>query len=115
MAGSVFKRCGCTDVAGKPMGADCPQLKRSDHGSWYYKAELPPGPGRSRRRVRKGGFATKRDAHQALTDLLDRVNQRTHLSTSTETMATYLTRWLAGKSGLRPSTRGSYEAHVRLT
>jgi hypothetical protein len=113
MAGSVFKRCGCPDAAGKPMGSDCPKLKKFDHSSWY-KAELPPGPGGSRRRVRKGGFATKRDAHQALTDLLDRVNKRTHLSTSTETMATYLTRWLAGKGGLRPSTRRSYEAHVRL-
>ena len=29
-------------------------------------------------------------------------------------MAAYLQRWLAGKSGLRPTTRRSYEAHVRL-
>jgi hypothetical protein len=51
---------------------------------------------------------------QPIRDGLDRVNKRTHLSTNTETTATYLTRWLAGKSGLRPSTRRSYEAHVRL-
>jgi integrase len=114
MAGSVFKRCGCRDAAGKPMGSDCPRLKKFDHGSWYYKAELPPETGGSRKRVRKGGFATKRDAHQALTDLLDRVNKRTHLPASTETLGTYLTRWLVGKSGLRPTTRRSYEAHIRL-
>ena len=33
---------------------------------------------------------------------------------STETLGAYLERWLAGKSGLRPTTRRSYEAHVRL-
>ncbi len=114
MAGSVFKRCGCTDAAGQPLGPDCPRLKKSDHGSWYYKAELPVGPGGERHRARKGGYATKRDAHQALVDLLDRVNKRTHLAASTETIGTYLHRWLAGKSGLRSTTARSYEAHVRL-
>jgi len=101
-------------VGGKPLGADCPRLKKFDHGSWYYKAELPAGVDGSRTRSRQGGFATRREAHQALTDLLDRVNKQTHVPTSSETMAAYLTRWLAGKSGLRPTTRRSYEAHVRL-
>ena len=114
MAGSVFKRCGCTDAAGRPLGPDCPRLRKSDHGSWYYQAELPTGPDGSRHRARKGGFASKRDAQQALVDLLDRVNKRTHHRASKETMGAFLQRWLAGKSGLRPTTVRSYEAHVRL-
>ena len=114
MAGSVFKRCGCSDAAGRRLGSECPKLKKSGHGSWYYKAELPAGPDGTRHLARNGGFSTKRDAQQALVDLLDRVNKRTHLSVSTETLGAYLARWLAGKSGLRPTTRRSYEAHVRL-
>ena len=107
MAGSVFKRCGCRDAAGKPMGASCPQLKRSDHGSWYFKAELPGEPDGARRRARRGGFATRREAQESLTDLLDRVHKRTHLEGSRETLAVYLERWLAGKRGLRATTARS--------
>ena len=112
MAGSVFKRCGCRDAAGRPLTTECPQLKRSDHGSWYYKAELPAAPwDGARRRARKGGFATRRDAQQALTDLLDRVQKRTHLDRSKErTLATYLEGWLASKRGLRATTRRSTSA-----
>jgi integrase len=32
----------------------------------------------------------------------------------TQTMATYLPMWLEGKGALRPSTRASYETHIRL-
>ena len=114
MAGSVFKRCGCTDASGKPLGAQCQQLKRSDHGSWFYKAELPVGPDGSRRTTRRGGFATRREAQESLTDLLGRVHKRTHLEGSRETLAIYLERWLAGKRGLRSTTRRSYESQIRL-
>jgi integrase len=96
------------------LGADCSQLKRSDHGSWYYKAELPAGPDGRRRRARQGGFATRREAQQSLTDLLDRVHKRTHLGGSRETLATYLQRWLDGKRRLRAATRRSYESQIRL-
>ncbi len=110
MAGSVFKRYGCTDAPGTPLGQDCPRFKKSDHGSWYYKAELPVGPNGRRHLARKGGYATKRAAHQALVDLLDRVNKRTHLEADRETLAAYLERWLAGKRGLRSTSQRSYEA-----
>ena len=38
MKGSTYKRCGCVDAAGKPLGADCPRLKGRNHGTWYYYA-----------------------------------------------------------------------------
>jgi hypothetical protein len=114
VSGSVFKRCGCRDEAGKPLGSDCPRLAKSDHGSWYYKAELAAGPGGTRRRARKGGFATKRDAQRALVDLLDRVNKRTHQTATKVTVGVYLSRWLAGKSGLRSTTVRSYNTRPPL-
>ncbi len=44
MKGSTFKRCGCRDGNGKPMGDACPNLSRSGHGSWFYRADIGPNP-----------------------------------------------------------------------
>ena len=79
MKGSTYKRCGCIDAAGKPLGADCPRLKGRKHGTWHYYAELPATDGGPRRRQRRGGFATQRDAQAALVDVLDRVQKPTHV------------------------------------
>ena len=49
-----------------------------------------------------------------MTDLLDRVHKRTHLSGSRATLSAYLERWLDGKRGLRATTRRSYESQIRL-
>ena len=89
MKGSTYKRCGCTDAAGKPLGADCPKLSGRSHGSWYYYAELATGPG-GRRRQRQGGFHSQRDAQAALVDLLDRVQKRTHVDAGRQTVGDYL-------------------------
>jgi len=112
--GSTFKRCGCTDASGKPLGDACPRLKSRNHGTWYYAADLPPHPGQRRRYKRQGGFATRRDAQAALAELLDQVQKRTHLDAGNQTTAEYLQQWLAGKAKLRSSTRRSYAAHVNL-
>jgi hypothetical protein len=112
--GSTFKRCGCADASGKPLGDACPRLKSRTHGSWYYAVDLPMRPGERRRYRRKGGFATRREAEAALTDVLDRVQKRTHLDAGSQTTANYLEQWLAGKAKLRSSTRRSYAAHVAL-
>jgi len=114
MAGSVFKRCGCRDADGRRLEARCPELTSKGHGSWSYKVELPAGPGGKRRRVGKGGFATKRDAETSLTDLLDRVNKRTHVDAGRQSVAAYLEQWLAGKAALRSTTSRSYREHLDL-
>jgi len=111
--GSTYKRCGCTDDAGKPLGADCPKLSGRSHGTWYYQAELVAGPG-GRRRQRQGGFTSQRDAQAALVDLLDRVQKRTHVDAGRQTVGGYLDDWLAGKARLRASTRRTYAEHIRL-
>jgi len=112
--GATFKRCGCRDDAGHRLGANCLRLKARGHGSWYYQAALPAGPTGSRRRQRKGGFVTQRAAEVALTDLLDRVNKRTHVDAGRQTVEAYLTGWLAGKAVLRSTTARSYAEHIRL-
>jgi integrase len=112
--GSVYKRCGCRDENGAKLQGDCPRLRSTRHGTWYYQAELPPGPDGRRRRSRQGGFATRREAEAALVDLLDRVQKRTHIAPARQTVGEYLEEWLAGKANLRPSTRRTYAEHVRL-
>jgi len=57
-----FKRCSC-----RTAGA-CPRLRRPNgawnpgHGSWHYRLELPPGEAGRRRQIRRGGYASHRDA-----------------------------------------------------
>ena len=114
MKGSTYKRCGCVDAAGKPLGSDCPRLRGRNHGTWYYQAELPGAAGGARRRQRQGGFANQRDAQAALVDLLDRVQKRPHVEVGKQLVAEYLEAWMLGKVGLRSSTRRSYAEHIRL-
>ncbi|MCA1694763.1 MAG: site-specific integrase, partial [Actinobacteria bacterium] len=68
--GRVYKRCGCLNPdTRRPWGSHCPQLCRTGHGSWYLTVELPTGPSGTRRRLRRGGYRTRAEAHQALTGL----------------------------------------------
>src|SRR5216684_4871689 len=72
-AGTTNKQCGCRDEAGRRLGQKCPRLRRSDgawsrdHGRWYYQLELPPQPDGTRRTpLRRGGFASQKDAQREL-------------------------------------------------
>ena len=77
--GPAYRRCGCRDEkTGRLLGARCPGLRSPVHGSWYFSAGLPSAAGQ-RRRVRRGGFATRAAAaaREALrTALLDRSHAR---------------------------------------
>ena len=66
--GSVFRRCGCTDpVAGRQYGSRCPRLAAGGrHGSWYVRLELPGGLDGRRRRIRRGGYPTRKAALDVL-------------------------------------------------
>jgi hypothetical protein len=106
---SVFKRCGCRDAAtGRLLGAACPRLASTRHGSWYFSAELPAATG-ARRRVRRGGFRTRAAAAAALEEL------RCHPAGPEPGLLTrtWLERWLVSRVSLRASTRRSYAAHIR--
>jgi len=115
----IDKRCGCRDEAGNKLGAKCPQLARSGHGSYGYRIELGPGLDgkgvfRQRRQEYKGGFAKRRDAEQAKAEHLTLLGQGQNQSRNELTVRTWLEQWLEGKVNLRPTTRRSYESHLRL-
>jgi hypothetical protein len=107
--GSVYRRCGCRDMStGRLLGARCPGLRSPEHGSWYFSTGLPSAAGQ-RRRVRRGGFATRAEAVAALGELVSpAAGPEPGLSTGE-----WLGRWLASRVSLRASTARSYAAHVR--
>jgi integrase len=107
--GSVFRRCGCRDQeTGRLLGTRCPKLGSARHGSWYFSADLPSAAG-ERRRVRRGGFATKAAAIAALEALSCPAPTAARGLTTGE----WLGRWLASRVSLRASTSRGYAAHVR--
>jgi len=107
--GSVYRRCGCRDEAtGRLLGARCPGLNSAEHGSWYFSADLPSAAG-ERRRVRRGGFAT-RAAAVAVLEALASPAAGPQPGLPTEE---WLNRWLASRVSLRASTARSYAAHIR--
>jgi hypothetical protein len=107
--GSVYSRCGCRDEAtGRLLGASCSGLGSPEHGSWYFSADLPSAAGQ-RRRVRRGGFASRAAAVAALEALASPASgPEPGLSTGE-----WLSRWLGSRVSLRASTARSYAAHIQ--
>jgi integrase len=107
--GSVFRRCGCRDQAtGRLLGARCRGLRSRRHGTWYFSVDLPSGAG-DRRRVRRGGFASRSAAVAALEALAGPAAGPVAGLRTGE----WLERWLASRVSLRASTSRGYAAHVR--
>ena len=107
--GSVFRRCGCRDqMTGRLLGTRCPGLSSRRHGTWYFSLELP-SPSGDRRRVRRGGFASKSAAVAALAALSGAAPG----SVQGLRVGEWLERWLASRVSLRASTSRGYAAHVR--
>jgi integrase len=63
-----------------------------------------------REQVRRGGYATRREAEAARDELLER--SRAERTTQTWTMASWLRYWLSTRTSIRPSTLRSYTEHV---
>ena len=82
--------------------------------SWYYWAELPPGPDGRRRQKSKGGFATKREAMDAYEELRDSVRSRAYVPSSKRSLGAYLVgEWLpAMRATVRSSTLDHYATQV---
>ena len=100
--GSVYKRCGCRKGrAGLRLGTSCPRLAEDDHGSWFFSLDLPRHVGGLRRRVRRGGYATRQEAECALRRL--RLPGGRVL-----TVADWLEIWLTARVKLRSTTMRGY-------
>ena len=76
-AGTISKRCYCTDPAtGKRLGKNCPKLRRgvggpwsASHGVWCLQLELPAPDGAPRRPFRRSGFNRAEDAQKVLDEV----------------------------------------------
>ncbi|MFM9672752.1 site-specific integrase [Streptomyces galilaeus] len=66
MKGSTYRRCYCRDAEGKALGKTCPQLSSRRHGVWAVRQELPPHADGGRRSFSRSGYATAKDAQEAL-------------------------------------------------
>ena len=91
-------------------GVQCPYLTRTGHGSWYLTVELPAGPTGVRRRLRRGGYRTRAEAHRALIGL--RPPHPADPSRQQLTTGQWLAHWLATRLRPRPATLRSYHQHI---
>lgn len=82
---------------------------------YYVKIELDPDPLTGRRRQKwHSGFRTKREAEKARVDLLSKFDRGEYVEPTQQTLADYLTEWLAAiEHTVRPSTFDSYERNMR--
>lgn len=112
-SGQVYRRCGCGDPGtGRAFRAgECPRLLRRGHGSWYFGIEVPVLVG-GRRRVRRGGYASRKAAVEALSRF--RTPDAAAAAGRAVTVGEWLEHWLATRVRQRPSTLRGYRAHARL-
>ena len=112
--GSVFRRCGCIDPGtGRQYGRACPRLAAGGrHGSWYVRLELPAGLDGHRRRIRRGGYPSRKAALEGLARL--RAPRPGDAGARMLTVGDWLAHWLVTKTATAPSTVRGYAAHVRL-
>lgn len=110
----VYRRCGCTDPAtGRQYGQTCPRLAAGGrHGSWYVRLELPSGVDGHRRRIRRGGYPSRKAAVAVLTRL--RAPRPGDTGVRVLTVGDWLAHWLVSRTAPASSTLRGYTAHVRL-
>ena len=112
--GTVRQRCGCRDPdTGRQFGVFCPRLADPAHGSWSIDVTVPGAFGVGPPvRVRRGGYPTRQAAQAALHEVVGRALG--HGAGAAWTVQRWLGRWLATHPRIRPATRSSYQAHVRV-
>jgi integrase len=80
---------------------------------WAVVYDLARDENGRRRRRWKGGFATKREATAALTEIASRLQRGEYVEPSKQTLGVYLREWLIGRQAtIRPSTLASYRMNV---
>src|SRR6516225_9264815 len=108
----------CTAGAGvsirRPAGSTgaCPRLAAGGrHGSWYVRLELPAGLDGRRRRIRRGGYPSRKAALEVLGRLR---NPKAGGPGGVITVGDWLAHWLVSRTSPAASTVRGYAAHVRL-
>lgn len=109
--GRVYRHCACRGPDGRQLGTRCPTLANTRQGTWGFAVDLP-SLRTQRKTMRRGGFATKTAAQTALAQVLHGERTGIHLDDQ-QTVAAYLTSWLAEKSpALKPTTLTRYRDYV---
>lgn len=89
--------------------------RRNAAGRWYFVVDLGPGPDGGRRQARRRGFATKREAQEAMDRLRTSAREGTFVEPTKLSVTAYLDAWLEGlpTAGRRPATVANYRWVVR--
>lgn len=90
---------------------------RKRGNNWAVVVDVGRDKNGQRRQRWHGGFATRRDAQQGLTEILGHLQQGSYIEPSKQTVATFIRQWLASiRASVRPSTLAGYkmlvEAHI---
>jgi integrase len=85
--------------------------------TWTYWVDASRVESGKRKQITKGGFGTKKEAEQALSSVLTKLDQGAYVEATKETVATFMRRWLDSiRASVRPSTYAGYEnlidAHI---
>ena len=94
---------------GRVEKAHRPRCRRSG----AYVHDIEPDASGKRRQATKSGFRTPKEAEQALAAAFEQTRAGVQPNVRL-TVGEYLEQWLDGRVALRPSTRRSYEGHLRL-
>src|SRR3712207_6554260 len=93
--GRTFKRCTCCGAQVLERVCECGSTKHT----WTFVVDVAP-LGAKRRQVKRGGFATKKAALEAMGELQGEVHNGTHVERSKLTLGDYLRRhWLPAQLG----------------
>ena len=99
-------------ISGRVFGGRCPKRARRGHGSWYFSIDLPAFWGSvGRRRVRRGGFVTRRADGGGVGSVADAGGCP---DGNVLTVSGWLEHWLVTRSAQRESTLRGYRSHVGL-
>lgn len=80
---------------------------------WYYVIEA--GKGKQRKRKKKRGFKTKKEAHAAMVEAENALNKGTYVEPSKMTVADFMQSWLGSKKhSVGKTTYENYERPTRL-
>ncbi|MEO7572194.1 MAG: tyrosine-type recombinase/integrase [Acidimicrobiales bacterium] len=90
-------------------------IKKATNGTWWFVVDLPAADD-TRRQVRRRGFATRREAQAALTEVLASLQQGTFVKRERMTLGEYLADWMEAlpTSGRGIATISSYRHNLRL-
>jgi len=82
--------------------------------SWAVVVDVGRDESGQRRQRWQGGFTTKKEATEALTDILGRVQQGAYVEPSKQTVGGFLAQWLdSTRASVKPTTWATYEALTR--